>query len=236
MSERKMGTMVQPVNPANFLYNMAKIFTHTGNTLTPSRMRTPFGARHESTGFCGWVSSTRKGPVHIPTGKGPVHIPNRKWASSYPQLERGWSIFPTGKVPCKKCGLGLRIKSGTKRCPALKLPPSVWGCFIPIPIPILNPSEKTQTAKMLVLFVGTATQKQSYFQIHLNVQPQTLLLPPSPSVELNLHAVFFTACILSGPSIQQIPKHCVLFQSDLIPRHIFVRSSIWESMSGMDIC
>ena len=67
--ERKMGTMVesiQPVSPANFLYNMVKIFANTGNALPPSRLRTPFGARHESTSLCGWVSSTGKGPVHIP--------------------------------------------------------------------------------------------------------------------------------------------------------------------------
>ena len=66
--EWKMGTKVkriQPVSPANFLYNMVKIFANTpNNALTPSRLRTPFGARHESTGCCGWVSPTRKGPVH----------------------------------------------------------------------------------------------------------------------------------------------------------------------------
>ena len=67
--ERKMGTMVEripPISPANFLYNMVKIFVNTSNGLTPSRLQTPLGAQHESTGFCGWVSSTGKGPVHIP--------------------------------------------------------------------------------------------------------------------------------------------------------------------------
>ena len=67
--ERKMGTMVeriQPVSPANFLYNMVKMFANTGNTLMPSRLRTPVGARHESTG-----------------------ILNRKGASPYPKPERG---------------------------------------------------------------------------------------------------------------------------------------------------
>ena len=67
--DRKMGTMIeriQLVNPANFLYNMVKIFANTGNALMPSRVRTPFDAQHESTGFCKWVSSTGKGPVHIP--------------------------------------------------------------------------------------------------------------------------------------------------------------------------
>ena len=57
--ERKMGTMVeriQPVSPANFLCNMVTIFANRGNTLTPSRLQTPFGAQHENTGFCGWVS------------------------------------------------------------------------------------------------------------------------------------------------------------------------------------
>ena len=71
--ERKIGTMVeriQPVSPANFLYNMVKIFAYTSNVLTPSHLQTTFGARHESTGFCPWVSSTRKGPVHIPNWKG----------------------------------------------------------------------------------------------------------------------------------------------------------------------
>ena len=70
--EWKMGTIVeriQPVSPANFLYNMFKIFANTGNALTPNRLQTPFGARHESTAFCGWVSSTEKGPVHIPNQK-----------------------------------------------------------------------------------------------------------------------------------------------------------------------
>ena len=125
--ERKMGTMVekiQPVSPANFLCNMVKIFANTGNALPPSRLRTPFGARHESTVLCGWVSST---------GKGPVHIPNWKGAVPYPQLERGQSISPTtkgrvhiqgrstsptGKGPCKKRGLGPHIKSGPKKMPA----------------------------------------------------------------------------------------------------------------------
>ena len=39
--ERKMGTMVeriQPVSPTNFLYNMVKIIANTSNALTPSRL------------------------------------------------------------------------------------------------------------------------------------------------------------------------------------------------------
>ena len=39
--ERKMGTMVgriQPVSPANFFYNVVKIFANTGNALTPNRL------------------------------------------------------------------------------------------------------------------------------------------------------------------------------------------------------
>ena len=75
---------IQPLSPANFLYSMAKIVANTGNALTPSRLRTPFGARHEGTGFCRWVSSTRKAPVHIPNRKGPVHIPNYRGAGLYP--------------------------------------------------------------------------------------------------------------------------------------------------------
>ena len=45
--------------PANFLYNMVKIFANTSSALTPSR---PQSTR--------WVSSTGKGPVHIPNRKG----------------------------------------------------------------------------------------------------------------------------------------------------------------------
>ena len=80
-----------------------------------NRLQTPFGARHESTGFCGWVSSTSQSIS--PTGKRLVHIPNRKGVNPYPQLERGWSITPTGNGPCKKRGLGLLSKNGPKRCP-----------------------------------------------------------------------------------------------------------------------
>ena len=29
---------IEPISPANFLYNMVKIFTNTGNALTPSRL------------------------------------------------------------------------------------------------------------------------------------------------------------------------------------------------------
>ena len=67
--ERKMGTMVersQPVSPANVLYNMVNIFANMGNALTPSDLQTPVCEQHESTSFCGWVSSTGKGPVHVP--------------------------------------------------------------------------------------------------------------------------------------------------------------------------
>ena len=81
-TERKMGTMVeriQPVGPANFLYNMDKIFTNTSDALTPSRLRTPSGARHESTSFCRWVEPERDQSIS-PAGKGPVHIPNQKGA------------------------------------------------------------------------------------------------------------------------------------------------------------
>ena len=54
-------------------------------------------------------------------------IKNGKWgqwlkgfnlsASPDPQLEKGQSISPTGKGPCKKQGFGLRTKSGPKICP-----------------------------------------------------------------------------------------------------------------------
>ena len=100
---------------------MVKIFANTSNASTPSRLRTPFGARHESTGFCGWLSSTEKGPFHNPNWKG---------GGPYPQHERGQSISPTRKGPYKKRGLGLRIKSGPKRCLArLRYPlaQNVWS-------------------------------------------------------------------------------------------------------------
>ena len=64
-----MVERIQPLSPGNFLYNMVKISVNTSNALTPSCLRPPFGAQHESTGFCGWVSSTRKGPIHIPNPK-----------------------------------------------------------------------------------------------------------------------------------------------------------------------
>ena len=114
--ERQMGTMVekiQTVTPANFLYDMVKMFANTSHALTPSRLPTPFGARHESTVFCGWVSSTGKEPVHIPnwkgagpcwkpekgqsispTRKGPVHIPNQKGA-----MQKVWVRAPYRKWP-----------------------------------------------------------------------------------------------------------------------------------------
>ena len=55
--EWKMGTMVeriQPVEPSNLLNNMVRVFANMGNTLPPSNLRTPFGARHESTALCRW--------------------------------------------------------------------------------------------------------------------------------------------------------------------------------------
>ena len=52
---------------------------------------------------------------------------NQKGASPYPQPERGRSISPSRKGPCKKRGLGLRIKSGPKRCP-----PKGHGCQVPL--------------------------------------------------------------------------------------------------------
>ena len=107
--ERKMGTMVEriePVSPASFLYSMLKIFANTSNALTPRNLRIPFGAPHESTGFCGWVSSTGKWSIHTsnwkggrsisPTEKGPVHIPNQKGA-----LQKAWIRAPYQKWPKK---------------------------------------------------------------------------------------------------------------------------------------
>ena len=67
-----------------------------------------------------------RGRSTSPTGKGSVHIPNWKEAGPYHQPEWGQSISPTGKGPVhipdrkgamQKRGLGLRIKSGPKRCP-----------------------------------------------------------------------------------------------------------------------
>ena len=48
------------------------------------------------------------------TGTGPAHIPNRKGASPYPQLEKGRSISPTGKGPCKKRDTGSISKVAQK--------------------------------------------------------------------------------------------------------------------------
>ena len=102
---------MQPVSLANFLY---KIFANTGNALMPSYLRTPFGARHVSTGFwflwvgCVHISNWKVVGPHLqpervqsksPTRKGPVHIPNQKGANLYSQLESGRSISPTGKGP-----------------------------------------------------------------------------------------------------------------------------------------
>ena len=45
--EREIGAMVeriQTVSPANFLYNMVQIPANTSKALTPSCLRTPFGA------------------------------------------------------------------------------------------------------------------------------------------------------------------------------------------------
>ena len=44
----------QPVGPSNLLNNMVQVFANTCNTLPPSNLRTPFGARHESTTLCRW--------------------------------------------------------------------------------------------------------------------------------------------------------------------------------------
>ena len=90
--ERKMGAMlerIQPVSPATFLYNMVKIFVNTSNALTPSHLQAPFGAGHESSGFYRWVSSTRKGPLHIPNWKGAMQkawigAPYQKWPKKIP--------------------------------------------------------------------------------------------------------------------------------------------------------
>ena len=45
-----MVERIQPIGPPNLLNNMVKVFVNTGNTLLPSNLRTPFGARHESSG------------------------------------------------------------------------------------------------------------------------------------------------------------------------------------------
>ena len=105
--EQQMGTMVemiQPFSATNFLYNMIKISANTGNALTPSRLRTPFGARHGSTCFCGWCVFKKKRketkqclPVHIPNWKRAIPYPQLERGRSLSQIERGRSISPTKK-------------------------------------------------------------------------------------------------------------------------------------------
>ena len=115
--ERKMGTMVeriQLVSPTKFLYNVVKIFANTSNALTPSCLRTPFGARHEKRRFLGGYPQL-EGPISLP--RFCPYKQNTSTANPYPQLERGRSVSLTGKRPCKKRALGLRVKSGPKRCP-----------------------------------------------------------------------------------------------------------------------
>ena len=82
MKNEKWGLLerIQPVTPTNFLYNMVNIFAKTSNALTPSGLRTPFGARHESTGFCRWVSSTGKGRMK----KVWIRAPFQKWPKKMP--------------------------------------------------------------------------------------------------------------------------------------------------------
>ena len=72
--EWKMGTIVeriQPVSPSNLLNNMVQVFANTGNTPLPSNLRTPFGARHESTALCKWdVLNPKKKIETITHGRG----------------------------------------------------------------------------------------------------------------------------------------------------------------------
>ena len=49
-----MVERIQPVGPSNLLNNMVQVFANTRNTSQPSNLRTPFGARHESTALCRW--------------------------------------------------------------------------------------------------------------------------------------------------------------------------------------
>ena len=75
--EWKMLTMVeriQPVSPSNLLNNMVHVFANTGNTLPPSNLPTPFGARHESTALCRW---------------GVFHPPQKIEKTTYGQGARG---------------------------------------------------------------------------------------------------------------------------------------------------
>ena len=77
--EQKTETMLEKIqyfSPAKFLYKVVTMFANTGNVVMLGRLQTPFGARHESTGFY-------------------EGIVNRKGANPYPQLERGRSISPT---------------------------------------------------------------------------------------------------------------------------------------------
>ena len=49
-----MRALYHPCTSSNLLNNMVHVFMNTGNTLPPSNLRTPFGARHESTALCRW--------------------------------------------------------------------------------------------------------------------------------------------------------------------------------------
>ena len=49
-----MVERIQLVGPSNLLNNMVQVFANTGNTLLPSNLRIPFGARHESAALCKW--------------------------------------------------------------------------------------------------------------------------------------------------------------------------------------
>ena len=89
---------IHPVSPTNFLYNMVKIFSNTGNALAPSRLRTPFGARHESTSRFAMIVTTAvcRGGRSVVTP--PLYVPNCLLAPpALPALPAG-RVGPAGRA------------------------------------------------------------------------------------------------------------------------------------------
>ena len=80
----------------------------------PSRLRTPFGARHENTAFCGWVSSTTKGPVHIPNSKGAMQ---KVWIRALYHL----SLKDVQRTP-RALALPLELQNQSVQCSGILQP------------------------------------------------------------------------------------------------------------------
>ena len=103
--ERKMGTMVEripPICPANFFYNMVKIFAifaifaNTSTALTPSRHRTPLVPNMKALVSSGGCPQPERGRSISLT------IPNRKGA-----MQEAWIRAPYQKWPKKMQGARL---------------------------------------------------------------------------------------------------------------------------------